>query len=199
MKRLVTFMAGAAIGAVLAMLVASLLSRPDPLIPEPPAPAIELPSGGLVAERLPPPAVLPEVAKEAAAATGGKPVRVGQAVVEPARSTMGAVEPDPDTGAPLCVCRPAPITVDWSLIQTRDGHRVAFATDDGVILSATDRPLVLTRREPKWAAGVTFSMDADQRRSVGAFVDRDVGRMRLGLEISQRDGGAATAKVGWRW
>lgn len=160
------------VACFVAGLLMGLWARRPVAAPEPPAPAIEL-DRGLVAERLPPPAVLPEVAKEAAAATGGKPVRVGQVTVQPdVKPTFTQFA----NGEQTALIQPAPLTLDWSLIRTSDGHRMAFSTDDGVILSATDRPLVLTEREPKWAAMAYY---LPTEKAGAAVIERDVGRLRL--------------------
>lgn len=188
MKRLPSFLIGAVVGAALVF----MLLRPVAPVPEPPAPAIDLPSGGIVAE-VAPGAPLPDVAKEAARELGGTVARAGHVVVQPTGKESLPVDG-------VCLCKPDPVRVDWSLTSTKTGQRMAFFSPDGAIVEAADIPVTSVRHASKpWAAGVSVSVDMSQRRAYGVFVDRDIGRLRVGLEISQRDGGAATAKVGWRW
>lgn len=189
MKRLPSFLIGAAVGAALVF----MLLRPVAPVPEPPAPAIDLPSGGIVAE-VAPGAPLPDVAKESAKVLDGQTARAGHVVVQPTGKESLTVDG-------ICLCRPDPIRIDWSLTSTDSGQRMAFYTDDGTITDAVDIPVsgLSVRRERPWAAGVSVSMDMSQRRAAGLWVDRDIGRMRLGLEISQRDGGTASLRAGIRF
>src|SRR5690606_15693537 len=162
------------------------------------APAIVLPSGAVVAARAPG-ADLPPVAAEAARELGGTVARAGTVVVQPSLD-KAPDSLDSESGLlDICLCKP--LKLDWSLTNVAAAQRMSFYTDDGTILSATDTPAASIRlhRERLWAAGVSVSMDMSQRRAAGLWVDRDVGRLRLGLELSQREGGAAAVRVGWRW
>lgn len=164
------------------------------------APRVDLPSGAVVAERIPD-APLPPVAAEAARELGGTVARAGSVVVEPRPATADVVEPDRPGGAPQCLCRLDPLRLDWTLTNVADGQRMSWYTDSGTILSATDIPVapVRMRRDRRWAAGVSVSVDMSQRRAAGVWVDRDIARLRLGLELSQRDGGTATLRAGIRF
>jgi hypothetical protein len=156
------------------------------------APAMTLPSGAVVAERAPD-APLPPVAREAARELGGQTARAGHVVVQPTGKESLPVDG-------VCLCKPDPVRVDWSLTSTKTGQRMAFFSPDGAIVEAADIPVTSVRHANKpWAAGVSVSLDMSQRRAYGAFVDRDIGRLRVGLEISQRDGGTATLRAGWRF
>lgn len=189
--------------ALLGFLLAWWILRDVPVV-EPYAPAVTLPSGAVVAERVPD-APLPPVAREAARELGGTIARAGSVTVQP-RTPDAAPSETPAAGSAVpaasCLCKPAPVRFDWSLIGLDDGtYRMAVDSPDGTITSATDIPVsgVSVRRERPWAAGVSYSMDMSQRRAAGLWVDRDVGRVRLGLEISQRDGGTATLRAGIRF
>lgn len=200
-------------GALAGFLLAWWIWRDVPVV-EPYAPAMTLPSGAVVAERVPD-APLPPVAREAARELGGTVARAGSVTIQPravqagvgesgkSASTAGDVGSNPTAGnRPPSVCACDPITLDWTLTSLRDGSsRMSWYTDDGEITEAVDTPVsgVSVRRERPWAAGVSYSMDMSQRRAAGLWVDRDVGRLRLGLELSQRDGGTATLRAGWRW
>src|SRR5690606_6105242 len=122
-----------------------------------------------VAERVPD-APLPPVATEAARELGGTVARAGSVTVQPTGKDSLPVDG-------ICLCRPDPIRIDWSLTSTDSGQRMAFYTDDGTITDAVDIPVtsVSMRRERPWAAGVSVSVDMSQRRAAGLWVDRDIG------------------------
>ena len=174
---------------VVGILIGWWIHRPVS-IRETPAPAMALPSGGVVAPRMEPPAQLPVVAKEAAKATGGKPVRVGHVTVQPTNQILTETE--------LVDCTCDPVRIDWSLIEAKDGFRMAFDTPSGVIVDSSDRPLTgIKRHSPKpWAVGGTVSLDRSGRKHYGVFLDRDLGPFRLGVEASQQEGGTVTLRAG---
>lgn len=83
--------------------------------------------------------------------------------------------------------------------QTR---RVVASSMDGDILGGIDIPIEVTRFQSarQWAAGATMAMTTDGRRELGAFVDRDLGPLRLGVELQQRrEGWAVVLRAGWRF
>lgn len=180
------------------------------------APAKVLPSGGIVVERKPE-APVPPPTKQAAKEAGGKPERSVSVTVRPnstgasqagmdkagqVAGNAGGAGSNPAAGnrAPPCEC--APVTVDLGLIRMPDKSRRVVATaTGGTILSAIDIPLESPSypKSLKWAVGVTVSYDMSQGRALGGFVDRDLGPFRVGLELSQRDGGTATVKAGIRF
>lgn len=189
-------------------LLAWWIWRDVPVV-EPPAPAVQLPSGGLVLERAPE-APVPSAAAEDARAAGGRLDRAISITVQPRPVSLAppaAMPPHPPGNAeaaaapaPTCICEP--VTVDLALVRMPDDTmRVTARARGGELLGGIDVPVVsrAPTRVTRWAAGLTVSMDMSQRRAFGVFLDRDVGRLRLGLELSQRDGGTATARVGWRW
>lgn len=74
-------------------------------------------------------------------------------------------------------------TVDYSLTREQDGgKRMIFSTEDGEVVSAVDIPVerVVVPQERKWSAGVVYG---PQNKQWGAYVQRDVGRVRLGALI----------------
>lgn len=107
-------------------------------------------------------------------------------------------ESDPVLGQPLCSC--APVTVDLGLVRMPDRTRRVVATSpDGEILGGVDIPIEDVRmpRALRWSAGITY---APQYREFGAFVDRDLGPLRVGLELQQRrEGLTAMARAGIRF
>lgn len=203
LKHTLLVLVGVALGVALGWRLFGDVRAPSQ---EDPAAAIILPSGGVVAERGEPPVVLPPLAREAERATGGEVVRVGHVVVQPTPRDAGnppAASPDAEPVSPAsdCICRPEPVRLDWALVRAEDGYRMAVSAAGAEILEATDAPLQRLPARPSrpWAAGLSLSYDMSQRKAVGVFIDRDVGRLRLGLEISQRDGGTATLRAGLRF
>jgi hypothetical protein len=204
--------AWAGVGLVAGLIIGWLLWRPVS-IRETPAPSITLPSGTVIAERVPD-AQLPPMSQEAAKAVKGKVQRAGHVTVKPrdlstistpanSGSRDGEAQYEPSsygTGRPASTCSCEPVRVDWSLIGLKDGSsRMAFATDDGAIIKAVDIPVSSTRfsKPKRWAVGATYSLDRSGRKAYGAFVDRDLGPFRLGVEADQR--GSVVARVGVRF
>lgn len=113
----------------------------------------------------------------------GKPERTVQVTVKPKPQP----KPEPTKPGTDGYC-PAPkecpaLTVRLDLVKQADGRRVVASSPDGDIVGGIDVPLepMVTPRSTPWAAGLTY--DTDQR--VGAFLDRDLGPFRLGIEADQ--------------
>ncbi len=97
-----------------------------------------------------------------------------------------------------------PVTIDTSLVRMPDGSkRVIVSSADGTILKGVDIPVETQEvPEPKvWAAGVSLD---PLRQTMGAWVERDILRARLGVEINQtrpQIGGPVGAEIrlraGW--
>ncbi len=169
------------------------VSKPETSAPEQP-----LNSGGIIVRREPE-APIPKPVKRAAKEAGGKLERSVSVTVQP---EMGTVQPhvgsaDANQGEP-CTCNP--VTVGLGLVRMPDRTRRVVATaQGGEILSAIDIPIdpAPYAKSLKWAAGATYD---PLHREFGAFVDRDLGPFRLGLELQQRDGGlAAVVRAGVRF
>jgi hypothetical protein len=169
---------------------------------EPAAPSVLLPSGGQVLERDPaaqPPATVVTAAREA----GGVLERAISVTVQPTPiPTPAPTTPIPshppgsaeDVAAPAAGCSCAPVTVDLGLVRMPDRTRRVVATSrDGQLLGGVDIPIdsLAIARPRHWAAGATVAFTNTGQRHYGAFVDRDLGPLRLGVEVGQRDGGAA--------
>lgn len=92
------------------------------------------------------------------------------------------------------------LQLDLSLIRAADGLRVVASSPDGTVTGGADQPIAqqldLGIPHP-WAAGITFG----GRQAWGTFVHRDIWRLRLGLEVSAREGGGSEARavIGWTW
>jgi hypothetical protein len=97
-----------------------------------------------------------------------------------------------------------PVTIDTSLVRLPDGSkRVIVSSADGTILKGVDIPVETQELpEPKvWAAGVSLD---PLRQTMGAWVERDIARVRVGVEINQtrpQPGGLVGAELrlraGW--
>ncbi|MGB1561536.1 MAG: hypothetical protein ACPHN2_08570 [Sinimarinibacterium flocculans] len=167
-----------------------------------PAPEKRLPGGGLKLERALQSA--PE-AQELPAA----PVQPGTVVERRARvvaaprankSAGGDGEPTgPAGGVEDC----PPVTVDLALIREGEGRRVLAWSPDGRILGGLDVPIIegIVPASQPWAAGVSYDpFDG----TPGAWVERDYGRIRVGVDVYQErnalaSGLAVRVRAGWRW
>ena len=89
------------------------------------------------------------------------------------------VKPDANGFCPVAKECPA-LTVRLDLIQQEEGRRVVASSPDGDIVGGIDIPIEkwIKRNENKWAAGVTYDTD----KKPGAFLDRDLGPFRVGVE-----------------
>lgn len=88
-----------------------------------------------------------------------------------------------------------PVTVDLSLIQQDGGRRVIASSPDGTVISGMDMPIEAALLPPaprKWAAGVNY--DPFGRR-YGGWIERDVGRLRVGVDVNQSDRFGIEARV----
>ena len=93
----------------------------------------------------------------------------------------------------------APVTVDLSLVKMPDEtRRVVASSPDGEILGVIDVPVAAFSipETKKWAAGLYVNPVYPQER--GLFIDRDIGRLRIGAELGQnaRNDLEARVKVG---
>lgn len=95
-----------------------------------------------------------------------------------------------------------PVRVDLSLIRdTEGGRRVIASSPDGRVIGGLDVPIqsVLLPKSRKWAAGVSYDPFT---RSPGAWIERDLGRIRIGADLYQDRRGfdtgmAVRVRVGW--
>lgn len=104
-----------------------------------------------------------------------------------------------------CTSIPCPsVTIETSLVRLPDGSkRVIVSSPDGQIQRAVDIPVETAApppEPPKWAAGLSYST----MQTPGLWVERDLGRVRLGAEINQTrqtvggpTGFEARARIGW--
>jgi hypothetical protein len=94
-----------------------------------------------------------------------------------------------------------PTHVDLSLIRDGDGRRVIASSPDGRVIGGFDVPLVAGLMPPparRWAAGVRYD---PFWRVGGVWIERDVSRIRIGVDAGQapRGGLQAGVSVGWVW
>lgn len=86
------------------------------------------------------------------------------------------------------------VEVDLSLVRVDGGQRVVASSPDGTISTAIDIPIeqALIPAPPKpWAAGLSYGTG----RSVGLWIDRDIGRLVLGAAVQRLQDGHAEAQV----
>lgn len=79
------------------------------------------------------------------------------------------------------------VEVDLSLVRDGDQRRVIASSPDGQVVTAIDIPIepALIPPAPKpWAAGLAYGTD----RAIGVWLERDVGRLRLGAEVAKGAG-----------
>lgn len=180
------------IGLVLLGAVAGwYYSRPGKVI-ETPKPAETQADGSIIIERAAP---APKAKPKQVVPQGGKVERIG------------SITAQAETPAEIKACTNVPcppVTIDTSLIRMPDGsRRVVVSSADGTILKGLDIPVeTLELEEPKkWAAGVSLN---PLNQTMGAWLERDIGRVRLGVEINQTRqalagpmGSEVRARVGW--
>jgi hypothetical protein len=147
---------------------------------EPPAPAVRQSDGSLILERKPDPAPQPkqQIPRRA------KVERVAAVTVQPDA-------PAPEAGKPC-----PPVTVDLTLIREPDGaRRILASSPDGQVVGGIDvpvGPITMPAPAKRWAAGLSWSpID----RTSGIWIERDLWRARLGVEINQA-GGVHTSSGG---
>lgn len=144
------------------------------------APAVRQKDGSVVAERAP------------AAKPGKPPHKLPKGAKEERRVAVVVKPKQPDCG---------PVRIDLSLIREGDGRRVVASSPDGVVVSALDVPILAGLVPPParpWAGGASYNPIT---RRAGAWVERDLARLRVGADVMQGERGDLTAmvRVGWRW
>lgn len=178
-----------AIGIVLllgAYLIGVKTTQPKPEIISA-APQVTQSDGSIIVERKP-------EAKPAKA-----PHKIPKRSTEERRVNL-KLKPDAFVTADGCQCDPAPVSVNLSLVRDDQGRRVVASSRGGQILSALDIPIepALMPPEPHpWSAGLSYGHD----KSPGIWVERDLGRIRVGAEVirDRTQTFQARARVGWSW
>ena len=108
---------------------------------------------------------------------GLKPLVVGQITVKPTARAQAAADAAAKPDCP-------PVTVDFTLARDKDGiQRIAASSKDGEVIGGFEVPVapVLQLASRPWAAGAAYS----SQKNIGAWVDRDIGRLRLGVQANQ--------------
>jgi hypothetical protein len=147
-------------------------------------------------------------------------VRYMPAVRQPDQSLIAERVPDPDPPPPphrlpagtqevrrvATTARPhegtTDVRINWSLIRDdAGGQRVVVSSPDAAILGAIDTPIIpaLIPAPPRlWAAGVSYDPAHDRP---GAWVERDLGPIRVGADVlaAEHGGVRALVRVGWRF
>lgn len=88
-----------------------------------------------------------------------------------------------------------PVDVDLSLVKMPDdSRRVVASSPDGDVVGGVDIPVVPSLSpvpSQLWAAGISYSSD----RNAGAWIDRNMGPFRIGLDIQQASGSGIEAQL----
>lgn len=161
-------------------------SAPKPEVTAPAA-AQSMPDGGLELKR--DPNAGPDLPK-IATPKGSTVERRMQVVVQPKSKPVINAKSE-------AVC--PPVTVDLALVKQDGGRRVIASSPDGKVVGGIDVPIepALIPEEHKWAAGLSVGHD----KNPGVWVERDLGRFRVGAEVirTQDSKLTARARIGWAW
>jgi hypothetical protein len=92
-----------------------------------------------------------------------------------------------------------PVRVDLSMIREGDQRRIIASSPDGDVVAGLDVPLeagTIPISHP-WSAGLSYGTD----RTPGVYVERDLGRIRVGAEAIRQEVGTVQGRVrlGWNW
>lgn len=151
------------------------VARPKPVV-ETPAAAEKQSDGSIVLERT---ATQPTAAPKMELPKGGKLERTVSVTVQPeAHFKM----PTPGQAA---IEQCPPVSVDLALVRMPDqSRRVVASSKDGDVIAGLDVPVdTPALDEPKpWAAGLSYD---PIKETPGVWVERDLWRVRLGLEVAQ--------------
>lgn len=131
------------------------------------------PDGSIIVERT---ATAPTTKPKQIVPKGAKVERVGSI-------TAQGITPDEIKACTAVPC--PPVTLDTSLVRLPDGSkRVIVSSADGTILKGLDIPVETQEvPEPKpWAVGVSLN---PLNQTAGVWVERDIARIRIGVEINQ--------------
>ena len=184
--------AGLAIGALVGALVMHRIMTGE-VAPEKPAAAQRQADGSLVLQRAPDAA-----AKPAQLVPKGFTVeRVVQVKVQP-RPNSAALQAAADhASAPSraeLVCRA--VTVDLSLVRDpAGGRRVIASSPDGDVLAGVDVPIepaLVPPTQHRWAVGASYGFGP---QAYGAWVERDVWRLRFGMEAIETRRGDIEGRI----
>lgn len=151
------------------------------------APQVTQSDGSIVIERKP------------AATTTKAPHKLPKGSTEERRVNLN-LKPDAFVTADGCKCDPEPVALNLSLVRDDQGRRVVASSKGGQIISALDIPIepALMPPEPHpWSAGLSYGHD----KSPGVWIERDLGRIRVGAEVirDRSQTFQARARVGWSW
>jgi hypothetical protein len=159
---------------IIGLLVAlwMILKKPTDTIIETPQEAIQQTDGSVVLRRE---ATTPKTKPKAVLPKGAVLNRQVEVAVQPTRTVV-----QDDVGHKL-----PPVHVDLSLVDMPDrSRRVIASSPDGTVTGGVDIPVLPIEVPKKWAAGLSYGTD----KTPGIWVERDMGRFRLGAEVNQTRG-----------
>jgi hypothetical protein len=175
-------LAAFAAGLLLALAIWALWPAPAPIV-ETAAPEVRQDDGSVILERQP---TTPDATPAQAVPKGAKVERVVQVKVQPHRPAPLPAGDGLKPAGPLIDIPPCPpVTVDMTLLREPDGsRRVVASSPDGRIVGGVDIP-VETPPPPaarRWAAGLSLD---PIHQTPGVWLERDLMRLRVGVEINQ--------------
>lgn len=180
------------------------LWKPTPRRPEVYHPAVAQSDGSVVLETKPDPTAKPKQVIP----KGAKVERTASVTVQPTATITPPVVHggyyNYSSSQPVAATPCPPVTVDLSLVRMPDqSRRVVASSPDGAVVGGVDIPVEDAAPPPApklWAAGIAVD---PLRRTGGVFVDRDLGFLRLGAQLNQRELGGLPdqlwIKAGIRW
>lgn len=174
---------------VLAMSVSWYVWSPKPAPPEIYAPEIKQSDGSIIMEKTPNASVKPTF-KVPKGATVERVIKFAVQAKTPVSNTDGQsgttekVTLSDSTKKAAVVC--PPVNVELALVRNSDETKSVIArADNGEIIGAVDIPVEAAKPivKPKlWAIGAVAN---PAKETYGAFVDRDFGWLRTGLQLNQ--------------
>lgn len=178
----------------LALTMAWYVWSPKPTPPEIYTPEVKQSDGSVILEKKPDAKVKPtfKVPK------GSTVERVVKITVKPKETSPIPSKQDTVTGTETTTQNPTkeatltcpPINVEIALVRNKDESRsVIVKSDNGEIVGAVDIPVESAKPtfKPKlWAVGAVIN---PFKETYGAFVDRDIGWVRVGAQINQMSQG----------
>jgi hypothetical protein len=154
------------------------------------------PDGSVILARAPAASAPADATPRQTIPKGAKVERVISATIKPRAvlkiPTAGAESAPAATECP-------PVRIDLSLIREGDQRRIIASSPDGDVVAGLDVPLeagTIPTTHP-WSAGLSYGTD----RTPGVYVERDLGRIRVGAEAIRQEAGTVQGRVrlGWNW
>jgi hypothetical protein len=173
---------GLVVGLMSGITLEYAILKPKPTKTEPTASAVRQSDGSLELERNPNSTpVVPHVLPK-----GSTLEREVQVMIKLGRVTPPTTQSDSSPKGIAPEAAPCPdVHMDLSLVRMPDStERVIVSSPDGDVVGGLDMPVDIARqaRDLKWTVGGTWNPAG---KTIGFFVDRDLGPFRVGAEVFQ--------------